>query len=188
MGRASIIGLSWLLVLAACSSDQGPKGEQGEQGEQGPAGESVEVGYVTSAVCRDCHEKQYASWVNTGHPYKIVPKADIVDGDDATGYPLWVRNIVHGAVFAVDADFFDTGQGGDQVLTRNTDTFPNGWDDITYVIGGYGWKARFINNSGYIITGLEEADPDDTSDDDKTQYNFPLVVDAVGAAPTPTFR
>ncbi len=26
------------------------------------------------------------------------------------------------------------------------------WDDITYVIGGYGWKARFIGTDGYIIT------------------------------------
>ncbi|TEU15610.1 MAG: hypothetical protein E3J21_12790 [Anaerolineales bacterium] len=38
------------------------------------------------------------------------------------------------------------------------------WDDITYVIGGYNWKARFIDKDGYIITG----------DDEKatTQYNF----------------
>ena len=34
------------------------------------------------------------------------------------------------------------------------------WDDITYVIGGYGWKARFIDDQGYIITG------------DAVQYNL----------------
>ncbi len=27
------------------------------------------------------------------------------------------------------------------------------WDDILYVIGGFGWKARFIDRQGYIITG-----------------------------------
>jgi hypothetical protein len=27
------------------------------------------------------------------------------------------------------------------------------WDDILYVIGGYRWKARFMNTEGYIITG-----------------------------------
>jgi hypothetical protein len=27
------------------------------------------------------------------------------------------------------------------------------WDDITYVIGGYNWKARFIDQNGFIITG-----------------------------------
>jgi len=26
------------------------------------------------------------------------------------------------------------------------------WDDVTYVIGGYGWKARFIGLDGFIIT------------------------------------
>lgn len=37
------------------------------------------------------------------------------------------------------------------------------WDDISYVIGGYHWKARFIDNDGYIITG---------DVDSATQYNF----------------
>ena len=27
------------------------------------------------------------------------------------------------------------------------------WDDVSYVIGGFGWKARFIDLNGYIITG-----------------------------------
>ena len=26
------------------------------------------------------------------------------------------------------------------------------WDDISYVIGGFEWKARFIGTDGYIIT------------------------------------
>lgn len=26
------------------------------------------------------------------------------------------------------------------------------WDDVLYVIGGYGWKARFVGLDGYIIT------------------------------------
>jgi hypothetical protein len=26
------------------------------------------------------------------------------------------------------------------------------WDDIAYVIGGYNWKARFVDQEGYIIT------------------------------------
>jgi hypothetical protein len=41
------------------------------------------------------------------------------------------------------------------------------WDDITYVIGGYNWKARFIGLDGYIITGDADA---------TTQYNFPNEV------------
>ena len=183
-----------MVFIVGCSGDQGPQGEAGPQGDPGPQGEqgpqgdpgedgqSVALGYAGSSTCGGCHARQYASWENSGHPYKIVPKQEILDG---TGYPPWIQSDVHGDEFAVDADFFDAGQGGDQVLTINADTFPNGWDDITYVIGGYGWKARFINNEGYIITGLERGDPGDTGDDDKTQYNFPLEVDAFGPAAYP---
>jgi len=31
------------------------------------------------------------------------------------------------------------------------------WDDVAYVIGGYGWKARFIDHDGFIITGDADA-------------------------------
>ncbi|HEX9744562.1 MAG TPA: multiheme c-type cytochrome [bacterium] len=37
------------------------------------------------------------------------------------------------------------------------------WDEISYVVGGFGWKARFVDNQGYLITG---------SPGDKTQYNI----------------
>jgi hypothetical protein len=46
------------------------------------------------------------------------------------------------------------------------------WDDILYVIGGYNWKARFIDQEGFIITGDE---------DSTTQYNF--ANDVVGNDP-----
>jgi hypothetical protein len=37
------------------------------------------------------------------------------------------------------------------------------WDDVSYVIGGHSWKARFIDQDGFIITGDEDA---------TTQYNL----------------
>jgi len=37
------------------------------------------------------------------------------------------------------------------------------WSDVSYVIGGYYWKARFVGLDGYIITGDETA---------TTQYNL----------------
>lgn len=40
------------------------------------------------------------------------------------------------------------------------------WDDITYVIGGYKWKARFIGTDGYIITATAYGE------DGKNQYNM----------------
>jgi hypothetical protein len=37
------------------------------------------------------------------------------------------------------------------------------WDDILYVIGGFNWKAQFVDKQGNVITGDAEA---------KTQYNL----------------
>lgn len=44
------------------------------------------------------------------------------------------------------------------------------WDDISYVIGGYNWKARFIDQEGYIITDQPGATISDTNY--LNQYNF----------------
>lgn len=41
------------------------------------------------------------------------------------------------------------------------------WDDILYVIGGWGWKARYIGQDGYIITKYK-----DGTDHEMNQYNF----------------
>ncbi len=44
------------------------------------------------------------------------------------------------------------------------------WDDISYVIGGYNWKARFMDQQGYIITDKPGATISDT--EYLNQYNF----------------
>src|SRR5574341_1265502 len=44
------------------------------------------------------------------------------------------------------------------------------WKDITYVIGGYNWKARFMDKNGYIITDKPGATISDTTY--LNQYNF----------------
>jgi hypothetical protein len=50
-------------------------------------------------------------------------------------------------------------------ITNGVTDPPEGttWNDISYVIGGFGWKAQFIDQNGYILTGDEDA---------PTQYNF----------------
>ena len=40
------------------------------------------------------------------------------------------------------------------------------WDDISYVIGGANWKARYIDLNGYIITTAKDGS------EAKTQYNL----------------
>jgi hypothetical protein len=44
------------------------------------------------------------------------------------------------------------------------------WDDISYVIGGYKWKSRYIDTEGYIITVTE--DEDGNAIDGGNQYNY----------------
>ncbi|MCH7658555.1 MAG: hypothetical protein IIB05_09600 [Bacteroidetes bacterium] len=84
--------------------------------------------YIGSAECATCHAETYASFMKTGHPYKL----NEVDGA-APAYPY-----------------------------SSVPEVPTGysWSDISYVIGGYNRKARFVDQDGYIITG------------DDVQYNL----------------
>jgi hypothetical protein len=63
------------------------------------------------------------------------------------------------------------GQPPDYPFAEITE-LPEGytWDDILYVIGGYNWKARFVDRQGYIITNP----PGETGVEDYlNQYNLP---------------
>jgi len=99
--------------------------------------------YIGSAQCIQCHNSVdddlgyniVEEYQKTGHPYKLNP----IMG----GHPTYPENTTPGVVL------------------------PNGktWDDFSYVIGGYGWKARFIDHNGKIFTG-------DEASDSNAQYNL----------------
>jgi len=132
------------LLLFGCRGPQGepgpvgPAGPAGPLGPQGPAGDDATASqeYAGSEKCGSCHEEQYDKFVLSGHPYKLTK----IENGERPSFP------------------YDPITGG----VRNP---PEGftWDDISYVIGGYAWKARFIDQDGYIITGGEGS---------ATQYNF----------------
>ncbi len=90
-----------------------------------------EPGYVGSAACASCHVDIYNSFQNSGHPY-ILTK--VTDGT-APEYP------------STSLDFLPP-------------SFSNGWNDVSYVIGGFAWKYHLIDNDGFVYTG------------DDAQYNF----------------
>lgn len=134
-----------LLILAACRGPQGEEGQVGPAGVPGPVGPPGPAGedgapasqeYVGSAKCGECHDSQYERFILSGHPYKLTE----VNGE--------------APVFPYDE------------ITGGVPNPPEGyaWEDISYVIGGFGWKARFIDQNGYIVTGDENA---------ATQYNLP---------------
>ncbi len=94
--------------------------------------------FVGDATCMGCHGSNdptnvgydlAAEYFKTGHPWKLNP----VDGAPPT-YP---DNTSPGVPFAPPAQ-------------------PD-WNTYAYVIGGYGWKARFVQKDGKIFTADEQA-------------------------------
>jgi predicted CXXCH cytochrome family protein len=87
--------------------------------------------YAGSDECKTCHMDIWEDFIKTGHPYKLRPVDEAKQGNEAYGI-------------------------------REVTELPEGytWDDVTYVIGGVWWKTRFVNKTGYIITG------------DAVQYNI----------------
>ncbi len=100
--------------------------------------------YLGSEQCGICHTVEYASFVQTGHPFKLNK---VVDGQQPI-YPFSTLNGVLERIFDDDAAAGDPKAGTDNTLGT-----PATWGDVSYVIGGYFWKARFIDNDGAIVTG-----------------------------------
>lgn len=133
-----------LVVLAACSEPEveygpvGPAGPAGPMGPEGPAGDDATASqeYVGSDRCGQCHEEKYDTFILSGHPYKLTK----IENGQPPVYP------------------YDDITGG---VTEPPEGYT--WEDVSYVIGGFAWKARFIDQQGYIITGNAGA---------TTQFNF----------------
>jgi hypothetical protein len=132
------------VLLAACSASRGPEGPVGPAGPAGPVGAQGPAGdpasasqtYVGSEQCAGCHEDKYETFELSGHPYKLTK----VEDGQAPAFPH-------------------------DDLTGGVQEPPEGytWNDVSYVIGGFAWKALFLDQNGYIITGDENG---------ATQYNF----------------
>jgi len=84
--------------------------------------------FVGSSTCSGCHSSKYNDWVASGHPYKF----SVIENDMAPTYPAEAIN------------FQDTWMDS---LGDGSHT----WADIAGVIGGYGWKARFVGSDGHLI-------------------------------------
>ncbi len=119
-------------MLVGCSSSSDPD-----------EGTPPDLAFVGSETCADCHAGTreladvYTPWQESGHPYKVVK----VDGAPPTdAYPPHSE---------FPNDFMMDLPGNYT------------WDDISYVIGGYGWKMRWMADDGFIITDMENS-----------QYNF----------------
>lgn len=103
--------------------------------------------FVTSIVCKSCHTDQYNDWHYSGHPYKFTK---VMNGQPPV-YPDFVENFQ-------DDWMANLGDGS------------HGWDDIAGVIGGFGWKSRFVGPDGIIIGTASSQFPD--AGGGHNQFNF----------------
>ncbi len=84
--------------------------------------------YVGSDNCGTCHYAIYSDWNDSGHPYKF----SITEGNTGPEYPDFVTN------------FQSTWM--DYLANGSLD-----WSNIAGVIGGFGWKTRFVGTDGHLI-------------------------------------
>ena len=147
---------AFVALIAACqgsagpagpTGDPGPPGPQGEQGVPGPQGPEGPAG----PAGEDGLDAARASYVGSDACQECHEELYTTFGN--TGHASALMHVTDGAAPAFPF--------------TEVNNPPEGytWEDILYVIGGYGWKALFVNQDGYIITGA-----DDTA---MTQYNLP---------------
>ncbi len=93
--------------------------------------------YVGSQTCQTCHPTYYNDWSNSGHPYKF----SVIHDNQPPTYPPFVVNF-------------------EDMWMDSLGSMPHSWDQIAGVIGGFGWKARFVGTDGIIVgTGSSAIDP-----------------------------
>jgi len=152
-----ILLISLIIIVAlttACAGEpgpqglQGPAGPQGEVGPQGPQGAPGPAG-VGGKNGEDGLSYTPPEYVGTEACQEC--HTGIYDTFIKSGHPYKLNKVVD-------------SQPPKYPFSKVPNP-PEGytWDDITYVIGGYGWKARFLDKDGFIITGNEDA---------TTQYNL----------------
>ncbi len=87
--------------------------------------------YVGSGACANCHMSKYVQWSSTGHANNLI----LLSGSA----PVYPFQYFPGYPNVVDPPEF----GGS----------PLSWDDVGMAVGGFYWKALFIDQDGYIICG-----------------------------------
>jgi hypothetical protein len=142
------------LALSACAAQPGPEGPPGPPGPAGPEGPQGPPGPPGPEGPQGPPGPPGAGYDAPEYAGRESCKEcheEIYEKFMKSGHPYKLNKVVDGK--PPEYPFSEVPEP------------PEGytWEDITYVIGGFGWKARFIGKDGYIITGDENA---------KTQYNF----------------
>ena len=110
------------------------------------AGFAYAQAYEGAEFCKDCHEDNYNEWKASGHPYKLM------QGEDAQHRPIPLPR---------GWDWPEDGALENGTLVEG---------DVSYVIGGYKWKSRYMDHEGYIVTVTEDENGNPVNG--VNQYNY----------------
>jgi hypothetical protein len=103
--------------------------------------------FVGSDACAGCHAAKFNDWEESGHPYKFT----VIQNNQPPVYPPEAVNF--------QTQWMDSLGDGSHT-----------WADIAGVIGGYGWKARFVGTDGHLIGTAGSSFPD--AGFGHNQFNF----------------
>jgi hypothetical protein len=152
------------LLMGACAGAEGPPGSVGPAGPPGPEGPQGPAGAAGEPAAAAGAAAEYVGSQTCGGCHEETFEIFM-----QSGHPYKLNLVVD-------------GQPPDYPFTEVPEP-PEGytWDDILYVIGGYNWKARFVNKEGYIIT---DAPGESGNEEYVSQYNFanPIVGTEAGWA------
>jgi hypothetical protein len=154
-----LITIIVLSFAAACTTRPGPPGISGPTGPQGLPGPAGPAGPAGADGAPGADGLSYEAPTFVGSETCAECHQEQYDKFVLSGHNWKLNKVVDG-----QPPVFPFGQ-----LPGPPDGYT--WDDVSYVIGGYNWKARFIDQEGYIITGDENA---------TTQYNLPNPVLGLG--------
>jgi hypothetical protein len=140
-----LLSIIALFIVVGCAGTPGEQGLPGEEGPQGPIGPAGAAGVPGPPGAPGQEGLSFEPPTYVGSATCAECHEELYAVFTQSGHP-WKLNPV------VD------GQPPDYPFT-NVSEPPEGytWDEISYVIGGYNWKARFINQDGFIITGDADA-------------------------------
>ncbi|MCA9916568.1 MAG: NapC/NirT family cytochrome c [Anaerolineales bacterium] len=127
--------------VAACAGEPGAEGPTGPIGPQGPPGPQGTQGDQGVPGPSGLDGLSYSPPTFVGSEACAECHEEIYDVFMLSGHPHQVTAVTNG-----EAPQYPFSEVSDP---------PPGytWDDISYVIGGYNWKARFLDQNGNLITG-----------------------------------
>ena len=144
-----------IFLIAACTSVQaaqvGPPGEPGPSGPPGPPGPIGPTGPQGPGGPPGEAGLDYTPAIYVGRDACKECHEDLHTAYNGTGHAWALNKIVDGEPPAYPESKVENPPEGYT------------WEDVLYVIGGYGWMARFVDQNGFVITGDITA---------TTQYNL----------------